>query len=290
MSLYKSHKHFVSGLCSVLFVLAMPAIWTSVAQEIVVENVEFADVLQYPSRDYDHRISYGEDELNFGLLWLPDNRASSPLASPPLLIFIHGGCWLNSFDVEHSFAASTALADAGIAVWSLEYRRTGDAGGGWPGTFDDIKTAIAAKDSLAAYGVDTSQFAIAGHSAGGHLALLAGSGAEQAETIIGLAAIADIDAYGRGSNSCQTATAAFMNAEPDAAPDLYAAANPMEQGLHRNTFFLHGDQDTIVPLSQSQNAQGNLITIAGAGHFDWIHPGTPAFASLLTLLQEQLLQ
>ena len=60
----------------------------------------------------------------------------------PLVILIHGGCWLNSFDVNHSRPLATALNHAGFAVLSLEYRRTGDPGGGWPSTLEDIQLAL----------------------------------------------------------------------------------------------------------------------------------------------------
>ena len=57
-------------------------------------------------------------------------------------------------------------------MWNLEYRRVGNAGGGWPGTFLDIArgadhlTALAVKHKL-----DLSRVIASGHSAGGHLAL-----------------------------------------------------------------------------------------------------------------------
>lgn len=279
------HQLLLNATCCTALLLIAIVSDQAIAQAALSENVEFAEVLQFPSRNYDHRVNYGEGDFQYGLLWLPENRPA-----PPLLVLIHGGCWLNSFDVNHSFAVSTALADEGIAVWSLEYRRTGDPGGGWPGTFEDIRAAIASIGDLGDFGVNTSRFAIAGHSAGGHLALLAGSHFSEARAVIGLAAIADIDAYARGSNSCQTATPAFMNAEPDTAPELYAAANPAQQSLHANTHLLHGDLDTIVPLAQTRNMQARLTTVTGAGHFDWIHPGTQAFSTLLELLRGELLR
>ena len=57
---------------------------------------------------------------------------------------------------------------------------------------------------------------LAGHSAGGHLALLAGQhdNAEMPafDKVIGLAAITDVATYAVGENSCQTATPAFLTA------------------------------------------------------------------------------
>jgi len=51
---------------------------------------------------------------------------------------IHGGCWLGqSAGVELMAYLSEALRRRGIAVWNIEYRRLGGAGGGYPGTFQD---------------------------------------------------------------------------------------------------------------------------------------------------------
>lgn len=255
----------------------------SQAQSADRVDVSFEDVLSHPFDDYAQKISYGEEELQFGLLWLPKDNPS-----PPLIVLIHGGCWLNSFDVDHSSALSSALAEAGFAVWSLEYRRTGDPGGGWPGTFDDIQSALSKLSNLQELGVDTNRYAIAGHSAGGHLALLAGSKFTEARAVIGLAAIADIETYAQGSNSCQTATPAFMGTDPESNSALYASANPARLELHPNTLLFHGDNDTIVPLTQPQSLQYPLRIAEGAGHFDWIHPETVAFGMLLEALRNHL--
>ncbi|MFT6039730.1 MAG: hypothetical protein ACI9TP_002530, partial [Candidatus Azotimanducaceae bacterium] len=48
-----------------------------------------------------------------------------------MVVLIHGGCGLNSYDVVRSHAMSLALNQQGYAGWSLEYRRIGDVGGGW---------------------------------------------------------------------------------------------------------------------------------------------------------------
>ncbi|AGH46129.1 alpha/beta hydrolase family protein [Paraglaciecola psychrophila] len=62
----------------------------------------------------------------------------------PLVILIHGGCWLRAYDIQHTFALNIGLAQAGFNVWSLEYRRSGDIGGGWPSSYDDVKAGILA--------------------------------------------------------------------------------------------------------------------------------------------------
>lgn len=249
-------------------------------------NVSYTSVTALDFRPADHNLVYGDDDpaLQYGMLWLPANLPAN--AHAPLVIFIHGGCWLNAFDIQHSLPSSAALADAGYAVWSIEYRRTGDAGGGWPGTFSDIRQAIAHISQLADYPVDTGQVVIAGHSAGGHLALLAGSELPAVKAVVGLAAITDIVSYSRGSNSCQKATLEFMGGDYETRPTAYHAANPAEKALHQRSVTLQGDADAIVPPAQAELRAATTKMLDGAGHFDWIHPHTEAFQLLLATLDE----
>ena len=100
-------------------------------------NVSWREI-EALSRDIaDYRINYGEDALQFGELRLPETTGPHPV-----IVFIHGGCWLNQFNLDHVSAISRGLANQGYAVWTPEYRRVGDAGGGWRGTFEDIVRSI----------------------------------------------------------------------------------------------------------------------------------------------------
>ncbi|PCH64030.1 MAG: hypothetical protein COC19_00230 [SAR86 cluster bacterium] len=251
--------------------------------DIVLENVSFADVLSVPYRQSDTTISYGPGPFQFGQLWLP---ATVPVRAS--LVLIHGGCWLNQLDISYSHGLSSALADAGYAVWSLEYRRTGDEGGGWPGTFEDIIAGINSLNDIAE--IESENLAIIGHSAGGHLALLAGARSElldvEPDLIIGLAAISDVVSYAEGSNTCQAATPLFMGGSVVERAQEYFDANPGNHGLHENTVLLQGDIDEIVPLSQATLPGARTIISTGASHFDWVHPDTLAYRSLLELLDE----
>jgi pimeloyl-ACP methyl ester carboxylesterase len=127
---------------------------------------------------------------------------------------------------------------------------------------------------------------IMGHSAGGHLALLAASENQNIDAVIGLAAITDIVEYSRGENSCQTATIDFMGGVYEANPAAYEAANPVGKPLNDKTILLQGDIDVIVPPEQSQLAGASRVVFEGAGHFDWVHPGTAAYQLLLSTLKD----
>ncbi|MDX2416665.1 MAG: alpha/beta hydrolase [Xanthomonadales bacterium] len=263
---------------------------TSESSEVsVTANVSYKSVTGLSFVPADKKLVYGDanPELQYGLLWLPKNLASSETA--PLIVLIHGGCWLNAYDVQHSFPLSSALAEAGYAVWSLEYRRTGDAGGAWPGSFEDVRQGLAFTSHLKDYPVDLDQIIIMGHSAGGHLALLAASENQNVTAVIGLAAITDIVGYSKGKNSCQTASIDFMGGTYEQNLKAYKAANPASRPLHTKTTLLYGDIDSIVPLEQSQLPGASAVMFEGAGHFDWVHPGTGAHQVLLSTL-ENLLQ
>ena len=253
----------------------------------VTSNVSYASVTELGFRNADNKMVYGDanPDLQYGLLWLPGNRDDSS-GNAPLVVLIHGGCWLNVYDIQHSRPLASALADAGYAVWSLEYRRSGDEGGGWPGSFNDIRQGISYISNFKNEMVDPQRVVLMGHSAGGHLALLAAMQTPNISAVIGLAAITDIVTYSRGSNSCQTAALDFMGGDYESEPLAYEAANPAGKPVHAKTILLQGGADNIVPLEQSTLPGATPVILKDAGHFDWIHPESEAFALLLSTLQK----
>lgn len=252
----------------------------------VPENVSYQSVTALPWREADHRLAYGSDPLQFGELWLPQKADEANPAA--LVIFIHGGCWLNAYDIRHSYPLSTALADNGFAVWSLEYRRSGDAGGGWPGSLEDVIAGISHSRQLQDFPIDLQRIVLTGHSAGGHLALLA---AQQDDLpsllgVIGLAAITDIAEYAVGDNGCQKAAAGFMAGSPVSVPQAYQQAEISTDKLPLSVYLLHGEDDSIVPLTQTEGFHHHRLP--RAGHFDWLHPQTPAYRLLINRLEHYL--
>lgn len=255
--------------------------------ELVV-NVSYSAVTQLNARPSDHKIPYGDNEFQFAELWLPTRSNDSQRS--PMVIFIHGGCWLNAFDIQHTYALSTELANRGIAVFSLEYRRTGDPGGGWPGSFEDVIAGVNTALNLRNYPINMNKVVLSGHSAGGHLALLAGAelAPEQIKGVIGLAAIVDIFEYSRGSNSCQTAAKPFMGGDEFERAEQYHLANPAGRELHPFSVLLQGTADTIVPQTQAILSGTPYVLEQEAGHFDWIHTQSAAFFTFLDTFQNMV--
>ena len=295
------------GAACIFFALATNA------QEInypkVSSPVGYGDVVDLPSRTPDHTIAYTSDsEWQFGQLWLPPENNTQQLASYPTIIFIHGGCWLSEYDITHTNALSTALSQAGFLVWSLEYRRVGNSGGGWPGTFSDIAQGIDYIRELAVgYPIDLNAVALMGHSAGGHLALWAvgRQGFDQQhpfyqpnpfipKAVIGLAAITDLPSYAAISGSCNSAAQQLMGGSIADLQQRYSFANPIVASASIGYILFQGRQDNIVPMSQAKafasfgTSNVTLSLIENAGHFDLIHPGTDAWQTVLDALTQTI--
>ena len=171
-----------------------------------------------------------------------------------------------------------------MATWSIEYRRVGHDGGGWPGTLED---AAAAADHLAAvaseHPLDIGRAIAIGHSAGGHIALWLAGRADSAirlRGVISLAGVADLRrGYELGLGN--GAVAAFAGGSPDEFPERYRAASPIERlPLEIPQWLIHGTRDDIVPIELSEcyaaaaGGAARLLALDGADHFDPIDPRT----------------
>lgn len=253
----------------------------------VTKNVAYSSVASLQTSQPDEKITYGPSPEQYALFSRSKNTANTRY-SANLVVLIHGGCWLSAYDIQHTYALATGLAQAGFNVWSLEYRRTGDPGGGWPNTFEDIKKGIAASAIFNNGEFVIENTLLIGHSAGGHLALLAGAELPPVKGVIGLAAITDIEKYALGNNSCQKATQGFMQGLPKDRPKAYQLANPVIRNLHANTWLLQGTQDNIVPSFGLEDLNRRVVTLEGVGHFDWIHPGSEAFQTLVQQIEVAL--
>jgi len=232
------------------------------------------DILQLPPPKADARIPYGKDPLQFGDLRLPASKGPHPT-----LIFVHGGFWRAAYNLDHAGRACAALAKVGVATWSLEYRRIGNPGGGWPGTLDDVLHGAEYLTRLAArYNLDLSRLLGAGHSAGGQLILwLAAQRAVDLRGVIPLAAVTDLRrAYAEQLGG--GVVAEFMGGSPDRVPQRYGAASPMQLlPISVPQRLIHGTTDNIVPFEMSErfakaSQNAKLIALKGAGHFELIDP------------------
>ncbi len=269
------------------------------------------DVLSRIPPPADHRISYGSGELNFGDLRLP-KLSGDQLA--PVVVFIHGGWWKAIHGLTYGGHICNALKADGVATWSLEYRRVGDAGGGWPGTFEDVAASYDYLQALAkSYPLDLARVAVAGHSAGGHLAFwLAGRqhlpeagplkrlrAAMPRTGVVGLAGAVDlrltIDLAGSLTFAHDKQEVInFMGATPENEPDRYLAGNPGDLlPLKVPHYLLQGTEDDQIPpelpkiWAERGRRMGENITvdiILGADHLDVVDPESMAWPKVRATL------
>jgi len=240
-----------------------------------------------PSRPADHREVYGAAPEQFGELRLPCGGGPHSV-----VVLIHGGCWRAEYDITHVAPLATALADAGWAVWAIEYRRIGSPGGGWPGTFDDVTNAIAHVRQLAArHPLDLARVVVAGHSAGGHLALW--SAAQESflpRAVVSIAGITDLATYA-APTGCGSAVVPLLGGTVGEVPERYAFASPATTPPRVPVQAIIGTADAIVPhaqvdaLARSTGARVIVRPVEGAGHFDLVAPDGDAWTALLQALR-----
>ncbi len=133
----------------------------------------------------DHRIAYGPGQFHFGDLRVPKTRGPHPVA-----IVIHGGFWRAKYDLDYIGHLCAAFTAAGMTTWNIEYRRLGNTGGGWPGTFEDVVRAADHLEKIARdFALDLYRVITVGHSAGGHLALWLATRKKTLQGVIALAAV-----------------------------------------------------------------------------------------------------
>lgn len=248
------------------------------------------DVLSLPAPPADCRVPYGAEASQF-----VDFRFPRRSPDRGLVIYLHGGFWRARRDLTHAGLLCAALAEEGFVSANVEYRRAGEPGGGWPGTYSDILAAIAfvANRCHAPGALGTH---LIGHSAGGHLALRVAVGpvAAPLSQVIALApAVPLLSACRR--NLGDGAVAEFLGGPPEKLPDVYAQACPSLWPAAVPATLIHGTGDDIVPVdlarefvasraNWSQCAPALLLEIPGADHFDLIDPRSAAWPMVVNQL------
>jgi acetyl esterase/lipase len=250
--------------------------------------------LLLPSKRPDYLLSYGTNSNQKAELRVP------PGAGPhPVVIIIHGGCWQSSFPgFEYFGPVADALTAFGFATWNIEYRRLGQAGAGWPGTYLDVGHAVDHLRTIALeHQLDLNHVVVFGHSAGGHLAmwvaarsrLPAGSDIYVENPlpirgVINLAGTAEMQAViPFETKACLGAVVeGMLGGSPQKYPERYAQANAIDLlPLGKPQILIWGEQDDVLPLSigkkyvEAATTAGDpvlLIEFPGLGHFDTVSP------------------
>jgi acetyl esterase/lipase len=202
----------------------------------------------------------------------------------PLVVFLHGGFWRAEWDRAHAGPLAADLAVRGYPVACLEYRRIGQPDGGWPGTFDDVVAGLGAIPDL--LGIPGTPI-LAGHSAGGHLALWAATRVP-VRAVLALAPVADLsEAYRLGLGD--GAVAELLGGSPEQVPERYAATDTaLQDPPPVPTVLLHGTLDAQVPVRLSRGyaarTGAGLVELPDSEHFALIDPLAAAWPTVIDIL------
>lgn len=252
-------------------------------------------------------LSYGSNKMQVGELRLPNKNGGTP---SPLVIIIHGGCWVSSYaDYHFMDKFAQAITDLGYATWNIEYRALG-TGGNWPIIFQDVNKAVDYSRELAQnYPIDINKVAVIGHSAGGHLALWTASRANIKSTsdvytenplsirgVISLAGIANVT----GNNSCgglaSDVIGVPISPSSNTLSERLLDTSPLQMlPIKIKTILISGGSDGIVPPSMGTEYSTEATKLGddslhyilqGLGHFDLIDSTKTNWALYQQSLQE----
>lgn len=207
-------------------------------------------------------VRYGPAADQFLELELPDRPGPLPVA-----VVLHGGFWRSAYGVELARPLAADLAAAGYAAVAVEYRR--GAEGGWPATFADVAAAVDLLADLPDAGrLDLADVTVIGHSAGGHLAAWligrhrlpagapgAGPRVRPSAAVLqaGVVDLALADEQGLGNGAVRE----FLGPRADQRFELADPVRLLPTGA--TVLCVHGADDDVVPLSQSEQYQAAAV-------------------------------
>ena len=239
---------------------------------------------------YRSSVRYGDHPSQLLDVW---RSKALPTQPAPVMIFLPGGAWVHGSRILQGYALMSHLAELGWVCLTIDYRVAPNHA--WPQHITDVKTAIAwARANVDKFGGDRDFVAIAGTSAGGHLAALAGLTPNDAEYDAPLPEGSDtsVDAvvgiYGRydWEDRSTLERARFVDflervvvkRKITKRPELFRKASPTAR-VHADAppfLVLHGSGDTVIPVQQARDFVEKLKGVSrsavsyaelpGAGH------------------------
>ena len=219
-------------------------------------------------------------------IYFPEDRAEKT----PAIVYMHAGAWaLGDKNAVSGVSEFEPFVRRGYIVATIDYRLGSEFQ--FPAQIQDAMCAVRyLREKAGDYGIDADRIAAMGASAGGHLAALLGvikgdefgdpgehsDKSSRVQAVVDLFGPADLEAPDFVSISDDIARKVF--GAPGAGPsDVLHKASPVAYVSADAAPFLivHGAQDEVVPVNQSQalaaklaaaGAQQQLVIVQNAGH------------------------
>lgn len=241
-------------------------------------------------------LSYGSHPDQTADLRIPDGPGPYPTA-----VLIHGGFWRRPWRRDLMDGIAADLTGRGIATWNIEYRCEP---GGWRDALFDVASALDHLSDLAIdYELDLDRLVVAGHSAGGHLALWGsgrsrlahdsswGSPAVTPLLAVALAGVIDLEQAARDDLGGGAVEEFF-------GPTIETTASPsLLLPLAVPQLIVHGSADDRVPVGHSRTyvdqarAAGDsvvFVELDGRDHSVLIDDQSTEWDEIATLILDQL--
>ena len=225
-------------------------------------------------RQYLHRssVNYGDAPGQVLEVW---RRKDLPVQPAPVLVYVPGGGWVHGQRMLQGHALMSHLAEQGWVCLSIDYRVSPRHP--WPRHVTDVKAAVAwARANVAEFGGNPDFVAVAGCSAGGHLAALAGLTPDDPDFHVELPSDADttVDAvvgiYGRydwvdrstpeRERFVEFLERVVVKKRLAQHPELFRNASPIARVRPDAPPFMivHGAADTVIPVAQAREFADRL--------------------------------
>jgi acetyl esterase/lipase len=231
-------------------------------------------------RRYVHRpsVRYGDHPSQLLDVWRSKDNLNE---RAPVLVFIPGGAWVFGRRELQGHTLMAHLARRGWVCLSVQYRSSPRHR--WPRQMADVKAAIAwARANAQQFGGDPNFVAVAGCSAGGHMATLAGLSANDPQWQADLPAEADtsvdavVSVYGlydwhdrsTPERDCfmEFLERVVVKRSQARHPEVFRAASPMERVHSCAPPFLavHGSADGLIPVGEARSFVDRLRAVSDA--------------------------
>lgn len=195
-------------------------------------------------------------------VYYPNRYSAQPW---PVVMYVHGGAWQKGDKNEGAgFRAIPALRAAGFLVVSVNYRLAPQYQ--FPAQIEDVHCAVRSlRANASRFHLNPDKIGVWGGSAGGHLVALMGTAPDKSEWKVGeyldqsSRVQAVVDMFGPADLSLEFDSSNFQTARvvfgaKDGSDPKLINASPVTYVDSTDAPFLilHGDQDNVVPLEQSQ--------------------------------------
>lgn len=222
------------------------------------------------------------DGLTLDMIRPDDDRSELPV-----VVYVHGGGWTGGDPQRQARDLYHALALAGWATLAIRYPFAPTVS--VEDQIEAVRSSVRwARTDLPRHGVTPTSVALAGGSAGGHLAAMAALTAvdgEQVAACVGIYGIYDMANRNRKRARWHKIRNEVMQATVDEQPERYRAVSPIDRVHDASPPFLivHGTRDTLVPPGEGEQFVEVLRTAGRPVDYVPVYGAQHAFDALSSI-------